>query len=553
MALALAIAILVGCGGVTLWSFHALIGNIRRADRSKVALFHLERAVSSLKDVRASARAVMLSGDARNAPDAAPAERSLESDLAEIAELFRGDPGREQSFAEVAGLIDAFVARSQNIIEGGRLPADRLPATVAQEKFLMAGIASGIAQIERREISNMAAEQSKLERNALISLVGGITAASMTLVMVFVMMVMLKRQIRERTKARNAMAEANETLTVRMNELQLRSREMQLMSDMSEILQISASIEEMSSVLPQFMIQLFPGFDGAVYMQKPSRNLLDAVATWGGGAVVTNFAPGECWALRKGRPHFYGDLPSLVCAHAQPDDQPTLCAPMIAQGDAIGVLFLRATPGMQLDNDIQFFAKTVADQISLSLANLRLQETLRTRAVRDPLTGLYNRRYMEESLEREIHRARRNNVQIGVMMLDVDHFKRFNDTFGHQGGDALLQQLAHLMQTSVRDEDIVCRYGGEEFALILPETDGNTLMDRADQLRRDAKNLHVRLNGQSLGTISISIGLALAPAQGSSVDSVIAAADSALYEAKRAGRDRVISATGRSELRAVAS
>jgi diguanylate cyclase (GGDEF)-like protein len=303
-----------------------------------------------------------------------------------------------------------------------------------------------------------------------------------------------------------------------------------------------------------FMSRLFPGCTAAVYALKSSRNLLDTVACWGNEPVSATFSPSDCWGLRKGRMHIAIDNTSLLCNHVNLcSEAQQICVPMVAQGDAIGILYLRAQAGATIDVELQAFAKTVADQISLALANLRLQETLRTRAVRDPLTNLFNRRYLEESLEREIHRAQRNGTQLGVMMLDLDHFKRFNDTFGHAGGDALLQQFAHMVQTLFRDEDIVCRYGGEEFAVMMPETSEATLHARAEELRANTKNLHARLNGQSLGPVTVSIGTAVTSVTNSTAQGVFAAADHALYEAKKNGRDRVMSGTGRTELRVVAS
>src|SRR4029077_5206344 len=110
-----------------------------------------------------------------------------------------------------------------------------------------------------------------------------------------------------------------------------------------------------------------------------------------------------------------------------------------------------------LDEAHLAFAVSIAEQIALTLANLRLRETLRSQSIRDPLTGLFNRRYLEESLEREIHRCSRNQTPLAVLMLDLDHFKRFNDTFGHDAGDAVLREWGGFLQVRVRYEDIVCR------------------------------------------------------------------------------------------------
>ncbi len=185
---------------------------------------------------------------------------------------------------------------------------------------------------------------------------------------------------------------------------------------------------------------------------------------------------------------------------------------------------------------------TIVDSLSLALANLRLRETLRQQSFRDPLTGLFNRRYMEETLEREILRASRAGEHVGVMMMDIDHFKQFNDTFGHQAGDAFLTALGHFFLTHVRGEDVACRYGGEEFILLLPGADMQTTCLRAEELREKVHYLNVEHVGQSLGTISLSFGVACFPEHGLVPDILVHAADQALYHAKQEGRDRVVMA-----------
>ena len=550
IVLVIGAVLLIGCGAFTLHSFRRLIASNEASDECHLAIYHLERAMSGLKDIRGTARAVMFTGDSRNGPDVHVAISLLYSELAEVKQYLGDDP----ELAQLTSAMDAFVLRSQNLIAGGRIAPERVPQMLNEERSLQAEITARVSAIEHRELVSIAADERAEERNVLITVIGGATGAAATLVMMALTMFTLRRQIVERTKARNALSATNEMLTKRMAELQYRSKEIQLLSDMSEVLQVSSSLEETGTVLPMFMSRLFPGFTAAVYALKSSRNQLDSVACWGDEPVSATFAPTDCWALRKGRMHVVTDSGSLVCNHVNlMQEAMQICIPMVAQGDAIGILYLRAPANVTIDAELQSFAKTVADQISLALANLRLQETLRTRAVRDPLTNLFNRRYLEESLEREIHRAHRNGTQLGVMMLDLDHFKRFNDTFGHAGGDALLQQFAHMVQTLFRDEDIVCRYGGEEFAVMLPETNEETLRTRAEELRSNTKHLHARLNGQSLGPVTVSVGIAVTSASNSTAQGVFAAADHALYEAKRTGRDRVVSSSGRTELRAVAA
>ncbi len=182
----------------------------------------------------------------------------------------------------------------------------------------------------------------------------------------------------------------------------------------------------------------------------------------------------------------------------------------------------------------------VAERVSLALANLRLRELLRNQSIRDPLTGLYNRRYLEESLNRELHRANRTSRNVSVVMLDLDHFKHFNDTFGHQVGDILLKEVAGVIKSRVRAGDLACRYGGEEFALIIAEVDTEGAHKCVESIREAIKHLSLHNRGQTLGTITVSAGIATYPAHGDNSEDLIRAADEALYQAKKAGRDCII-------------
>jgi diguanylate cyclase (GGDEF)-like protein len=225
-----------------------------------------------------------------------------------------------------------------------------------------------------------------------------------------------------------------------------------------------------------------------------------------------------------------------------------MCVPMMAHGETLGMLYFDSgerpvqneLSQTQPSDSEQRLAKTLAEHAALALANLNLRETLRIQSVRDPLTGLYNRRYMEESLERELRRSMRKKSPLGVVMLDVDHFKRFNDTFGHEAGDSVLQAVAKLFRSQLRGEDVVCRFGGEEFTVILPEASPEATRQRAEQLREAVKQMVPNFRDQSLEAITLSIGVASFPENGNTGEALLRKADSALYQAKQQGRDRVV-------------
>jgi diguanylate cyclase (GGDEF)-like protein/PAS domain S-box-containing protein len=345
--------------------------------------------------------------------------------------------------------------------------------------------------------------------------------------------------------------QANQQLSQWVGELERRNREISLINEMGDMLQGCPTADEAYAVIAHWNEQLFAGSAGAVCVINSSRNSVERVAVWGNPAMgEPMFAPDECWALRSGRVHVVVDPRSrLVCRHlTDPLAGGSLCVPMMAQGEALGILHLQTgLGGLSLvaaseaapADSLRQLAVTVAEHLALALANLRLRETLRTQSIRDPLTGLFNRRYMEESLERELRRADRRGHPVSVIMLDLDHFNRFNNTFGHQSGDALLQAFGEMVRAQVRSEDIACRYGGEEFTLIMPEASMEVALRRAERLRQEVKELRIQQRGQSLGVVTVSLGVAVYPEFGATAEALIRAADLALYRAKAGGRDRV--------------
>jgi diguanylate cyclase (GGDEF)-like protein/PAS domain S-box-containing protein len=357
--------------------------------------------------------------------------------------------------------------------------------------------------------------------------------------------------VTERRQAEKGLQDANKKLKTWVDDLEERGREMGLLSEMSELLQNCEDFEEAYAVSARYIQKLFPFDHGALCLTSSSRDMVEAVEMWGDPAPTERvFTPSDCWALRRGRPHLVNDpQPGLMCAHVlRPQSANYLCVPMMARSEALGILHLRhaGETGQQgalwqpSNEHKQQLAVAVADQIGMALANLRLRETLRNMAIRDPLTGLFNRRYMEESLERELRRADRRKTTVGVIMFDIDHFKDFNDIYGHDGGDALLRELGSFVKTRTRGEDIACRYGGEEFVYVLPESSLVDTQNRAEQLRQEMKQIKVYHLGKALNNISISLGVCAFPEHGLTAETILKTADTALYRAKNEGRDRVV-------------
>jgi diguanylate cyclase (GGDEF)-like protein/PAS domain S-box-containing protein len=354
--------------------------------------------------------------------------------------------------------------------------------------------------------------------------------------------------ITERRQWEEAVQTTNDKLQVLVAQVEEQNSTMTLANEMGDMMQSCQTSEEAYGAIGYFMPKFFPGDSGALYLLNNSRNLFEAVATWGQTpSTISVFAPDDCWSVRRGRLHKV-DNPreALLCRHVSSScGGGYLCVPLVAQGETLGVLHLEPGPRQEGQSagvavPKEQLAVTLAEDMALALANLRLRETLRRQAIRDPLTGLFNRRYMEETLDRELKRSTRTGSPVAVIMMDLDHFKDYNDTFGHNAGDELLSALGNLVRSEIRGEDIACRYGGEEFLLIIPGTSMEVAQERAELLRLAVKEMHEHQG--NLKPITLSLGVAVYPVHGATGLDLILAADAALYQAKRAGRDRVIAA-----------
>lgn len=349
----------------------------------------------------------------------------------------------------------------------------------------------------------------------------------------------LQQEMWEKDSARRSLDEQNGKM---MRALKERSQRATLLAKMGELLQSCQTREEVFTAALGFAPKIFPSRRGAVALFNSSRNLVEVAGQWRECKVpVLSFEPDSCWALRTGHPHLVitGDT-TARCGHADGVDNTYLCVPILAQGESLGILHIQATPDNPSLGEAELsFKTTFAAQVGLSVANIRLREALRAQSTKDPLTGLYNRRYLHEMLDREIRRAIRSEQHLGMLMLDLDHFKNFNDMYGHEAGDAVLRETALFLVRSIRVEDFVCRYGGEEFVVVLPTADLRAAEARAGRIRSKLRDLVVMHDGRSLGVITASVGVAALPDHGMSEKELLQAADAALYRAKREGRDRV--------------
>lgn len=320
----------------------------------------------------------------------------------------------------------------------------------------------------------------------------------------------------------------------------------ELLFRMTDMLQSALGYPDANAVLRSTAARLLPGFGGALYIFNNSGDRLELSTAWGwpdDARPVDRISPSQCWALKRGKTHFNEPaLEALLCDHCG-QDMVELEIPMMARGEVYGLLVFQAS-GENAQARLQAVAPVamaLSDAMSLALSNIALRDKLRTQALRDPLTGLYNRRYMDDVLQRYANLAERNNRPLSLIMLDLDHFKKLNDEHGHALGDAILTDISTIAMSTIRPCDIACRYGGEELVVVLPDCATAEAMAKAELLRVRIEQLtevrEVR--------ISASFGVATIPDTSAKPADLVADADAALYRAKAEGRNRVVAATGR--------
>jgi diguanylate cyclase (GGDEF)-like protein len=320
---------------------------------------------------------------------------------------------------------------------------------------------------------------------------------------------------------------------------------------MTDMLQSAEGRDDTNEVLRSTSATLMPGFGGALYVFNNSRDRLDLSTNWGDFAAggTDHISPTSCWALKRGKSHLnQPEEWALRCKHVAPG-QTTLEIPMAARGQLYGLLVIAAAGGDATARlaEIRPIATAIGDAMSLALSSIDLRERLRNLALRDGLTNLYNRRFLEEMLERLCTDAERRKASVSAIMLDLDHFKLVNDQHGHAAGDTVLREVAAGILSCLRSLDVACRYGGEEFAIILPDCSLANATAKAEQIR---SRINERTTASGLA-ITVSLGVASIPETCGGQLELIPEADTALYAAKQQGRDRVVVAPLRTPVRSL--
>ena len=537
-SLVLAFTLVMLAAGLV-WGANAFSAASQWVVHTNQARMDVENILVSINEAESAHRGYLLSGSSQFRQQSLVAQQralTLSEGLARLV----SDNLPQQKRAEI---LRGVMVKRFEIIETVAKIYQQQGFKKAHEKWLALRLQSGLPQQTRALATKMVEEEYALllQRQAhtrvLALAVELLALAGMTLalLMVGLMGLSYRREASIRDHAAALTQATNSKLEASLCAVERDHAAAKALAEFASLLQGCQTTEEIFQVSAHSITRILPGTEGSFYLMRASRDHAQVQADW--GQVQANrpesITPAQCWALRQGRP-FAATPGQLLCAHRVSLAGHSTCIPMMVQGTEVGLLFIQHAP----DWHGQSLAEASSEQLALAITNLRLRETLRTQSLRDPLTGLSNRRELDELFPRELARALRQQQPLSVMVLDIDHFKRFNDTFGHDAGDAVLREFAHLLKKSMRIEDLVARLGGEEFVVVLPGLSAIQARELAERLRQQVQVLNVAHQGVSLGQITTSIGISQCPPYPINEQDLITRADAALYLAKNSGRNR---------------
>ncbi len=521
-----------------------LIADAKSVENSHMVVAVIDQTEALVRDAEASQRGYLITGSPSYLGDYGGAVNALPAVQQRLEALVKGGPDQEQRalalslliaqrLEQMAATLERYRVGGLAAAQGGIGEESFAVSTAIRQRAADMVVAEGLV-LEARAAST-SASSNLLRALALLGVPIGITA-------ILIVYLMLVREIGQRARAESLAATANAGLLLGVEQLERSSADLRALSRFGSMLQSCNQPAEAFELASRMLQAILPGTAGTIYRMRNSQDHAEALSSWGQhrAACPDIVEPGACWALRRGQSHLVANIRDSMCSHAgatHASGVASACIPLSAQGVQLGMLYLT-------DDDASFLQRSdiieaVAEQLSMALSNLYLQERLRLQSIREPLTGLFNRRYLEEASIREFARCSRRQVPVSLLMLDIDHFKSFNDVHGHAGGDLVLAEFGKVLQQLSRPEDIACRYGGEEFTLIMPETTLEIAHERAEAIRAAVAAMRVTHLGTMLPALTVSIGVASYPADGRTPETVLRAADDALYRAKRGGRNRV--------------
>ncbi|WP_412756096.1 diguanylate cyclase [Legionella bozemanae] len=330
--------------------------------------------------------------------------------------------------------------------------------------------------------------------------------------------------------------------------LEIQNKELELLKELMSLLQSSLSMDDAIEIIKNYSKRILSGTSGIVYLiSSDNLNLISRVLIWGEPvSSLFLFTPKDCLSLLRHQSYYISDTTEgVLCNHIKKGEKKPIsyvCLPLFAQNEMLGLFYVEF--GLNTDNQrLIALAQIISEQSALSIYNIKLRDVLKTQSTQDSLTGVYNRRFLEEYLQKEILKAKNHPFTFALLLIDIDYFKKINDTYGHLVGDRVLFEFATKIRQICRQDDLISRWGGEEFMIFLRIANLNAVKLKAEAIRDSIEKFSVEINQEKPISVTISIGIAFYPYDGKKVDDLISKADEALYEAKKMGRNKVVASS----------
>lgn len=466
-------------------------------------------------------------------------EAVVDSELSQLQKFIRDNNQRDQArgahacVTELNRQLNLLMASSQTtVVEGANLTRKILECRDL------------IGRMEEDEGVLLIERAATADHNAHRNLIVGVVFLAVSLLGVLGLFGILLRDVWRQAETEDRVSHTNEQLKETVEQLKDQAAEIGLIISMREELQLCTTLEEAHRATVRCVAKALPKAKVAIAKVDSTRKMMEIAATSDDQTHILNeFPVSACCGLRVGRPRRRkAGASEIECGHflgKPPEDY--LCMPLVAHGETLGLLYI-ASPDAESSKDLDLHYRLMeraSEVASVWTASLNLRLQLEEQSIHDGLTNLYNRRFMEIALERELLLAIRRKTDLSVLMMDVDHFKRFNDTFGHGAADQALRGVAEVLRQGARAEDIACRYGGDELLLILPGTVAEVARERAEEIRRRVSEMQLDIAGSGSMNVTVSIGVATFPQFGHTPEELVRSADRALYVAKSSGRNRV--------------
>lgn len=506
------------------------------------------QAVAGLMTAEAVQRTYLITGDGADLLSYGAATDSTLTLISGIEAAVQDNPEQVARIASIRRLVNSRFSQLEAVFserQNSDIQAVQTLLVQSNAGVTSSQIRSAFGQMSSVEDALLVERQEVHEQSQINSYISMAVFVGTTLVLIIFLFLFTRRELQNRQRSEEQIQSYAVHLDENVKVLETERNEIALINEMSNFLQSCNTLEEVGALAGSFFERLFPEHSGAFRVYAESRNQLTPVASWGDSEVHAIILPDDCWSLRRGQIHVHDpETGGPICAHCGEDHRAnyTICVPLQGFGETLGLLSVERSatglPEERAEATLRL-ADMVSRQLGLTLASLRLRKTLNEQSIRDPLTNAFNRRYLEVLATKEIAQAARHGRNLAILMLDVDHFKQFNDVHGHNAGDAALVGVVNFLHQSIREGDWLFRYGGEEFMLLLRDADAEEALLMAEELRQGIEQISVTVNGEVLPTVTASMGISLFPADATDFAQLVALADEALYAAKHQGRNCV--------------